>query len=123
MNRRGPDQRPARAVTTPSPTRRRSSARFAPCTTGSSSSDSRWTGTGAACPPTGAGDPFPELAVREREILDLVAAGLGNAAIADRLALSPKTVADYLTSVFARLAVTDRSQAIVRARDAGLDRS
>ena len=67
-------------------------------------------------------DPFPQLAPREREILDLVAAGLSNAAIADRLALSPKTVANYLTSVFAKLAVTDRGQAIVKARDAGLGR-
>ena len=66
--------------------------------------------------------PFPQLAEREREILDLVAAGLGNAAIADRLALSPKTVANYLTSVFAKLGVTDRSPAIVTARDAGLGR-
>ena len=66
--------------------------------------------------------PFPQLAHREREILDLVAAGLGNAAIADRLALSPKTVANYLTSVFAKLGVADRSQAIVKARDAGLGR-
>ncbi len=67
--------------------------------------------------------PFPELAAREREILDLVAAGLSNAAIAERLFLSPKTVANYLTSVFAKLAVTDRGQAIIRARDAGLGRS
>jgi DNA-binding NarL/FixJ family response regulator len=66
--------------------------------------------------------PFPELAAREREILDLVAAGLSNAAIAERLFLSPKTVANYLTSVFAKLAVTDRGQAIIRARDAGLGR-
>jgi DNA-binding NarL/FixJ family response regulator len=70
----------------------------------------------------GTGGPFHELAARERQILDLVAAGLGNAAIADRLALSPKTVANYLTSVFAKLAVSDRSQAIVKARDAGLGR-
>ena len=40
----------------------------------------------------------------------------------DRLHLSPKTVANYLTAVFAKLAVTDRSQAIVKARDAGLGR-
>jgi DNA-binding NarL/FixJ family response regulator len=66
--------------------------------------------------------PFPELADRERQILDLVAAGLSNSAIADRLFLSPKTVANYLTSVFAKLAVTDRRQAIIRARDAGLGR-
>ena len=66
--------------------------------------------------------PFPQLAEREREILDLVATGLSNAAIADRLFLSPKTVANYLTSVFAKLAVTDRGQAIIKARDAGLGR-
>jgi DNA-binding NarL/FixJ family response regulator len=67
--------------------------------------------------------PFPQLAEREREILDLVAAGLSNAGIAERLFLSPKTVANYLTSVFAKLAVTDRGQAIIKARDAGLGRS
>jgi len=67
--------------------------------------------------------PFPELAPREREILDLVAAGLSNAGIADRLSLSPKTVANYLTSVFAKLDVGDRAQAIIKARDAGLGRS
>ncbi|MPQ96446.1 response regulator [Modestobacter sp. I12A-02628] len=66
--------------------------------------------------------PFPQLAAREREILDLVAAGLGNPVIAERLHLSPKTVANYLTSVFAKLGVTDRGQAIVTARDAGLGR-
>jgi DNA-binding NarL/FixJ family response regulator len=66
--------------------------------------------------------PFPQLAAREREILDLVAAGLSNGGIADRLSLSRKTVANYLTSVFAKLDVTDRSQAIVKARDAGLGR-
>jgi DNA-binding NarL/FixJ family response regulator len=67
--------------------------------------------------------PFPQLAAREREILDLVAAGLSNGAIADRLHLSPKTVANYLTAVFAKLGVSDRSQAIVTARDAGLGRA
>jgi DNA-binding NarL/FixJ family response regulator len=66
--------------------------------------------------------PFPQLADREREILDLVAAGLTNAGIADRLSLSPKTVANYLTSVFAKLAVADRTQAVIKARDAGLGR-
>ena len=66
--------------------------------------------------------PFPQLADREREILDLVAAGLPNSAIAERLSLSPKTVANYLTSVFAKLAVVDRTQAVIKARDAGLGR-
>lgn len=67
--------------------------------------------------------PFPQLAAREREILDLVAAGLSNGGIADRLCLSRKTVANYLTAVFAKLDVPDRNQAIVKARDAGLGRS
>ena len=75
---------------------------------------------GLAAPPSAA--PFPQLAAREREILDLVAAGLSNAAIADRLHLSPKTVANYLTAVFAKLSVADRTRAIVVARDAGLGR-
>jgi DNA-binding NarL/FixJ family response regulator len=66
--------------------------------------------------------PFPQLAQREREILGLVASGLSNASIAERLFLSPKTVANYLTSVFAKLAVSDRGQAIIKARDAGLGR-
>ena len=65
--------------------------------------------------------PFPQLAEREREILDLVAAGLSNAGIAERLFLSPKTVANYLTSVFAKLSVSDRGQAIVDG-DTGLGR-
>jgi len=73
-------------------------------------------------PRTATAAPFPQLAEREREILDLVAAGLSNAGIADRLALSPKTVANYLTSVFAKIEVTDRSQAIITARNAGLGR-
>ena len=55
-------------------------------------------------------------------VIALVAAGLANAVIAQRLHLSPKTVANYLTSVFAKLGVTDRGQAIVAARDAGLGR-
>ena len=44
------------------------------------------------------------------------------AGIAERLYLSPKTVANYLTSIFAKLAVSDRGQAIITARDAGLGR-
>ena len=65
-------------------------------------------------------DPFPELTAREREILDLLAAGLTNSAIAVRLGLSPKTVANHLSSIFAKLQVADRAQAILRAREAGL---
>ncbi len=67
-------------------------------------------------------EPFPELTPREREILDLVAAGLRNAAIAERLFLSQKTVANHLSSIFAKLSVDGRHQAIIRARDEGLGR-
>ena len=63
---------------------------------------------------------FPELTDRELEILDLVAAGLNNAEITRRLVVSPKTVRNHLTNVFAKLHVADRAQAIVRAREAGL---
>ena len=62
---------------------------------------------------------FPGLGRREREILDLIAAGVGNAEIAKRLSLSPKTVRNNVSSVFAKLQVADRAQAIVRARTAG----
>jgi DNA-binding NarL/FixJ family response regulator len=64
--------------------------------------------------------PFPELTDRERDILDLLAAGRRTATIADDLHLSPKTVSNHLTSVFAKLEVADRASAIIRAREGGL---
>ncbi|TQS26156.1 response regulator transcription factor [Microbispora sp. KK1-11] len=72
--------------------------------------------------PPGAREAFPELSDREREILDAIAAGKSNAAIAQRLHLSPKTVKNYITSIFDKLQVADRAEAIVRAREAGLGR-
>ena len=63
---------------------------------------------------------FPGLSRREREILDLIAAGMSNADIAKRLRLSPKTVRNNVSNVFTKLQVADRAQAIVRARNAGL---
>ena len=66
--------------------------------------------------------PFPQLTEREREILDLIASGLRNHAIAQQLHLSPKTVANHISSIFAKLRVTDRSALIVRAREQGLGR-
>ncbi|MFT4294146.1 MAG: response regulator transcription factor [Micropruina sp.] len=81
---------------------------------------SHFNGTAAA--PAAPSEPFPELTVREREVLDLVAAGLRNAAIAERLFLSQKTVANHLSSIFAKLSVDGRHQAIIRARDEGLGR-
>ena len=64
--------------------------------------------------------PFPELTVREREVLDLLAAGRNNRQIAEQLGLSAKTVANHISAIFAKLQVADRTQAILRARDAGL---
>ena len=65
---------------------------------------------------------FPQLTAREREILELVAAGRSNAQIASALFLSPKTVRNNVSNIFAKLHVADRAEAIVRARDAGLGR-
>ena len=65
-------------------------------------------------------DPFPELTDREREILELLAEGQRTAAIASTLYLSPKTVSNNLTSIFAKLEVADRAEAIIRAREHGL---
>jgi DNA-binding NarL/FixJ family response regulator len=65
---------------------------------------------------------FPELSTREREVLDLIAAGVGNTDIAKQLFLSPKTIRNHVSSIFTKLQVADRAQAIVRARAAGLGR-
>ncbi|UOY03662.1 response regulator [Blastococcus sp. PRF04-17] len=63
---------------------------------------------------------FPELTDREREILSLIAAGHPNPSIARTLFLSPKTVANYVSAIFAKLQVADRAEAMIRAREAGL---
>jgi DNA-binding NarL/FixJ family response regulator len=65
-------------------------------------------------------EAFPELTEREREILDMVAAGRSNGEITATLVLSPKTVRNHVSNIFAKLQVRDRSEAIVRAREAGL---
>jgi DNA-binding NarL/FixJ family response regulator len=67
--------------------------------------------------------PFPQLTDRERDVLDLIAAGRPNGEIGRRLGISPKTVANHICSIFAKLRVADRAEAIIRARDAGLGRS
>ena len=68
----------------------------------------------------GGEDPaFATLSTREREILVLVTEGLGNAEIAERLALSEKTVRNHVSNVFDKLGVWTRAQAIVLARDRG----
>lgn len=70
--------------------------------------------------PPGTRHPFPELTEREKDVLELVARGLGNATIAHRLGLSHKTVRNYMSRIFAKLHVVDRTAAAVRARQAGL---
>lgn len=70
--------------------------------------------------PTPETEAFPELTDREREILSLIAGGYTNAAIADHLYLSPKTVRNYASNIFTKLQVADRVQAIIRAREVGL---
>jgi DNA-binding NarL/FixJ family response regulator len=63
---------------------------------------------------------FPELTSREREVLELIAAGRNNTEIAQVLSLSGKTVRNHVSIIFSKLRVADRAQAIVRAREAGL---
>jgi DNA-binding NarL/FixJ family response regulator len=63
---------------------------------------------------------FPELTEREREVLELLAAGLRNSEIARRLTLSEKTVRNHVSAVLVKLQVPDRAAAAARARDAGL---
>ena len=63
---------------------------------------------------------FPALTDREREILGLIAQGHPNPSIARALFLSPKTVANYVSAIFAKLQVADRAEAMIRAREAGL---
>lgn len=69
---------------------------------------------------TTASETFPELTEREREILELIAQGLTNPAIAEKLVLSPKTVRNHVSNIFSKLQVSDRAQAIVKARQAGM---
>lgn len=73
---------------------------------------------GASAPP----QVFPQLTDREREVLDLVAQGRANTAIAAKLGLSQKTVRNHVSNILTKLQVADRAQAIVQARDAGLGR-
>jgi len=64
--------------------------------------------------------PFPDLTDREREILILIAQGRSNSEIAQSLVISLKTVRNYISSIFSKLQVADRAQAILRAKEAGL---
>jgi DNA-binding NarL/FixJ family response regulator len=64
--------------------------------------------------------PFPDLTDREREVLDQIARGLDNTSIGRLLFISEKTVRNYVSSIFSKLHVNTRPEAIVIAREAGL---
>jgi DNA-binding NarL/FixJ family response regulator len=64
--------------------------------------------------------PFPQLTAREREVLDLLAHGHNNTAIAGSLFLSERTVRNYVSLIFTKLQVDDRAHAVATARDAGI---
>jgi DNA-binding NarL/FixJ family response regulator len=63
---------------------------------------------------------FDELTPRELEVLRLIAQGLRNREIAQKLVISEKTVGNHVSNIFTKLQVADRVQAIIRAREAGL---
>ena len=63
---------------------------------------------------------FPELSDREREVLSLLADGTSNGAIARRLGISPRTVANHVSNILPKIHAADRAQAVIAARDAGL---
>ena len=65
-------------------------------------------------------ETFPELTPRELEVLELIAQGANNSQIAEKLVITGKTVRNHITSIFSKLQVADRAQAIIKAREAGL---
>jgi DNA-binding NarL/FixJ family response regulator len=80
-----------------------------------------------AKPPKAAGKPqpdiseaFPDLTEREQEILELIARGQNNSAIANRLSLSLKTVQNYVSNILNKLQAADRVEAMLKAREAGM---
>lgn len=69
----------------------------------------------------GGGDrPFRDLTDREHEVLELMARGRSNPDIGRRLSISEKTVRNHVSTIFAKLEVQGRPEAIVRAREAGM---
>jgi len=71
-------------------------------------------------PAPGAARSLDELTDREKEILTLLATGLSNAELAERLFLSETTVKTHVSSILRKLRVRDRVQAVIAAYDAGL---
>lgn len=69
---------------------------------------------------SGPASAFPELTMRELDVLDLLSRGRSNAEIASVLFLSPKTVRNHVSSVLGKLGAATRAEAVAKARDAGL---
>jgi pimeloyl-ACP methyl ester carboxylesterase/DNA-binding CsgD family transcriptional regulator len=65
---------------------------------------------------------FPELTPREREVLELIAQGLSNDEISERLVIAPKTVRNHVSRIYSKLRLGSRAQVVVLARQAGLGR-
>ncbi|MCI0713391.1 MAG: response regulator transcription factor [Chloroflexi bacterium] len=74
----------------------------------------------ATLQPTAPREIFPELTAREREVLSMVAQGHNNAEISQTLGITMKTVRNHVSNIFNKLQVADRTQAAIRAREAGL---
>jgi DNA-binding NarL/FixJ family response regulator len=81
----------------------------------------------ATAPPAG-GSPadrdidadIAQLTPREQEVLSLIATGLRNHDIATKLFISDRTVGNHITSIFRKLQIADRTQAVIRGRQAAL---
>ncbi len=67
-----------------------------------------------------ADQPAPLLSEREREVLDLIAAGSTNREIAERLYLSPHTVKEHTSALYRKLGARNRTEAVQRAQRIGL---
>jgi DNA-binding NarL/FixJ family response regulator len=72
---------------------------------------------GLSRPPSSRPDDGPELTLRERQVLELIADGLTNRQIGDRLSLAEKTVKNYVSELLAKLGMERRTQAAVYAAE------
>jgi len=77
----------------------------------------------ASAPAPEVDEPFPDLTERERGVLEMLAAGKSNDAIAAELYVSNKTVRNTVSAIYAKLHAAGRAEAIVKAREAGYGRS
>jgi DNA-binding NarL/FixJ family response regulator len=80
----------------------------------------QWFAQSPEQPPEKSAVKLPALTTREREVLELLAAGLDNTVIAERLTVAPKTVRNYVSQLLKKLEVKDRLEAAEKARQAGI---